>query len=91
MLVKTFSSAVYGIEAVGITIEVNISPGTKYYVVGLPDNAVKESLHRVESAIQSSGFRMPSAPAGATELPEVREPISPKSINSSNSLKTCAK
>ncbi|MEY3678147.1 MAG: hypothetical protein RI924_288 [Bacteroidota bacterium] len=59
MLVKTFSSAVYGIEAVGITIEVNISPGTKYYVVGLPDNAVKESLHRVESAIQSSGFRMP--------------------------------
>lgn len=59
MLVKTFSSAVYGIEAVGITIEVNISPGTKYYVVGLPDNAVKESLYRVESAIQSSGFRMP--------------------------------
>ena len=59
MLVKTFSSAVFGIQAIGITIEVNISPGTKYYVVGLPDNAVKESLHRVESAIQSSGFRMP--------------------------------
>ena len=59
MLVKTFVSAVYGIEAIGITIEVNISPGTKYYMVGLPDNAVKESLHRVESAIQSAGFRMP--------------------------------
>ncbi len=59
MLVKTFSSAVYGIQAIGITIEVNISPGTKYYVVGLPDNAVKESLHRVESAIQSAGYRMP--------------------------------
>ncbi len=59
MLVKTFGSAVYGIEAIGITIEVNISPGTKYYMVGLPDNAVKESLHRVESAIQSAGFRMP--------------------------------
>ncbi|MFM6976031.1 MAG: YifB family Mg chelatase-like AAA ATPase [Sphingobacteriaceae bacterium] len=59
MLVKTYSSAVYGIEATGITIEVNISPGVKYYIVGLPDNAVKESLHRVESAIQSSGYRMP--------------------------------
>ncbi len=59
MLVKTFSSAVFGIQAIGITIEVNISPGTKYYMVGLPDNAVKESLHRVESAIQSAGFRMP--------------------------------
>lgn len=59
MLVKTYSAAVYGIEAIGITIEVNIGPGTKYYMVGLPDNAVKESLHRVESAIQSAGFRMP--------------------------------
>ncbi|MFM6975493.1 MAG: YifB family Mg chelatase-like AAA ATPase [Sphingobacteriaceae bacterium] len=59
MLIKTYSSAVYGIEATGITIEVNISPGIKYYIVGLPDNAVKESLHRVESAIQSSGYRMP--------------------------------
>lgn len=59
MLVKTQSSAVFGIEAIGIAIEVNISPGTKYYIVGLPDNAVKESMHRVESAIQCSGFRMP--------------------------------
>ncbi len=59
MLVKTFSSAVYGIEAINITIEVNISPGIKYFIVGLPDNAVKESMHRVESAIQSSGYRMP--------------------------------
>ena len=59
MLVKTFGSAVYGIEATTITIEVNISGGTKYYIVGLPDNAVKESLRRIESALSSSDFRMP--------------------------------
>lgn len=59
MLVKTYGSAVFGIEATTITIEVNISGGTKYYIVGLPDNAVKESLRRIESAIVTSGFRMP--------------------------------
>lgn len=59
MPVKTFSSAVYGIEAITITIEVDISSGTKYFVVGLPDNAVKESLLRVESAITNCGYRMP--------------------------------
>ncbi|TZF82075.1 YifB family Mg chelatase-like AAA ATPase [Pedobacter sp. BS3] len=59
MLVKTYSSAVYGIEATTITVEVNISGGTKYYIVGLPDNAVKESLQRVESAIHAAGYRMP--------------------------------
>ncbi len=59
MLVKTYGSAVYGIEATPITIEVNITAGIKYFIVGLPDNAVKESLQRVESAIQNSGYRMP--------------------------------
>jgi magnesium chelatase family protein len=59
MLVKTYGSAVYGIEATTITIEVNISSGTRYYIVGLPDNAIKESFHRVESAIKTSGFHMP--------------------------------
>jgi len=59
MLVKTYGSAIYGIEATTITIEVNISGGTKYYIVGLPDNAVKESLRRIESALTTSGFRMP--------------------------------
>ncbi|WP_164110920.1 MULTISPECIES: YifB family Mg chelatase-like AAA ATPase [Sphingobacterium] len=59
MLVKTFSSAVYGIEASTITVEVNVSTGTKYYIVGLPDNAIKESLQRIESAILSIGYRMP--------------------------------
>lgn len=59
MPVKTYASAVSGIEAITITIEVNISGGTKYFIVGLPDNAVKESMLRVEAAIQTSGYRMP--------------------------------
>ncbi len=59
MLVKTYGSAVYGVNALTITIEVNISAGAKYYMVGLPDNAVKESLRRVASAINISGLRMP--------------------------------
>lgn len=59
MPVKTYASAVYGIEAAIITIEVNTSRGTKYFIVGLPDNAVKESLLRVEAAITTSGYRMP--------------------------------
>ena len=49
----------YGVNALTITIEVSISAGNKYFMVGLPDNAVKESLQRVESAIHVSGFRMP--------------------------------
>jgi len=59
MLVKTFGSAVYGVEAITITIEVNVLGGSKYYIVGLPDNAVKESLQRVESSLKSNGYFMP--------------------------------
>lgn len=59
MPVKTFASAVYGIEAITITIEVNISGGLRYFIVGLPDNAVKESLLRVETAINTTGYKMP--------------------------------
>ena len=59
MLVKTFGSAVYGIEAITITVEVNIAAGTKYFIVGLPDVAVKESNVRIESALKNTGFRMP--------------------------------
>jgi len=59
MLIKTYSSAVYGIKATTITIEVNISAGTQYFIVGLPDSAIKESTFRVESALQSIGYRMP--------------------------------
>lgn len=60
MLVKIFGSAVYGVEAITITVEVNVSgQGGNYYIVGLPDNAVKESLQRVESAIKGNGYYMP--------------------------------
>lgn len=60
MLVKTFGSAVYGIEAMTITIEVNISGGNIYYaIVGLPDNAVRESWQRIESALVTNDLRMP--------------------------------
>jgi len=59
MLVKTKGSALVGIDAITITIEVNVSMGQGYCVVGLPDSAVKESLHRTESAIKANGFQMP--------------------------------
>ena len=60
MLVKTFGSAVYGVEAITITVEVSVNnQGQNYYIVGLPDNAVKESLQRVESAIKSNHYYMP--------------------------------
>ncbi len=59
MLVKVFASAVYGINATTITIEVNAIHGIRYYMVGLPDNAVKESLQRIESALKQNGYRMP--------------------------------
>ncbi|MBC7743995.1 MAG: YifB family Mg chelatase-like AAA ATPase [Flavobacterium sp.] len=59
MPVKTYASAVYGIEAITITIEVNISSGLKYFIVGLPDNAVKESMLRVEAAVNTSRYHMP--------------------------------
>jgi magnesium chelatase family protein len=60
MLVKTYGSAVYGVEAITITVEVNVNDkGLHYFIVGLPDNAVKESLQRVESAIKSNEYYMP--------------------------------
>ena len=60
MLVKTFGSAVYGVEARTISVEVDVNnQGKHYFIVGLPDNAVKESLQRVESAIKSNNFYMP--------------------------------
>lgn len=59
MLVKVFGGAIDGAGARLITIEVNISRGVRYHIVGLPDVAVRESLQRIESALVSSGFRMP--------------------------------
>ena len=60
MLIKTFGSAVYGVEAITITIEINwMATGTQTVMVGLPDNAVKESIQRVESSIKTNGYSMP--------------------------------
>ncbi|TLX72149.1 ATP-binding protein [Labilibacter sediminis] len=59
MLVKTFGAAVAGIDAVTITIEVNFSQGIKFFLVGLPDNAVKESQQRIQSALGVSNFKWP--------------------------------
>lgn len=60
MLVKVFGSAVYGVEALTITIEVDLAQGTTgYFIVGLPDNAVKESIERILSAIKNTGFERP--------------------------------
>lgn len=61
MLVKTFGSAVYGVEAITITIEVNWlnQTGKDMMIVGLPDNAVKESLQRIESTFKTNEYLVP--------------------------------
>lgn len=59
MLVKTFGAAVQGIAATIVTIEVNISQGIRFLIVGLPDNAVRESHERIASALAFSGKRLP--------------------------------
>jgi magnesium chelatase family protein len=60
MFVKTFGSTVFGVEALTITVEVNWDArGRDYFIVGLPDSAVKESIKRIESAIRTNGYEMP--------------------------------
>lgn len=59
MLSKTFGCAVFGVDARKITIEVSVGQGTKFHMSGLPDSAVKESEHRVESALKKFGYFMP--------------------------------
>ncbi|WP_010422530.1 YifB family Mg chelatase-like AAA ATPase [Anaerophaga thermohalophila] len=59
MLVKTFGAAVTGIDAITITIEVNVTRGIRFFLVGLPDNAVKESQQRIESVFKETGHKWP--------------------------------
>lgn len=59
MLVKVYGSAVFGVEATTITIEVNVDTGIAYHLVGLPDNAVKESSYRITAALQNTGYKFP--------------------------------
>ena len=59
MLVKVFGSAVFGVEATTITVEVNIDKGIGYHLVGLPDNAIKESSYRIAAALKNNGYSLP--------------------------------
>ncbi len=61
MLIKVFGGAVQGVDATIITIEVNISRGCLFHLVGLPDSAVKESHERIKSAIKFNGYKFPTA------------------------------
>ena len=60
MLIKVFGAAVQGIDAYIVTIEASTSRGIKFFLVGLPDSAVKESHERIISALQMNGYKFPS-------------------------------
>ena len=59
MLVKVFGSAIHGVSAQTITIEVNVDTGVGYHLVGLPDNAIKESSYRISAALKNVGYKLP--------------------------------
>ena len=59
MLSKLYASAVSGVDAITIAIEVDVLEGTLFHIVGLPDSAVKESSHRIESTIKNIGYKWP--------------------------------
>ena len=59
MLVKTYSSTVFGIDATTITIEVNLGIGVNFFLVGLPDSAVKESQQRIKAAFKNNDLKFP--------------------------------
>ncbi len=59
MLIKTFGSATHGVDAITITVEVNIDKGIGYHLVGLPDIAVRESSYRISAALENRGYKMP--------------------------------
>jgi magnesium chelatase family protein len=59
MLTKVYGSAVFGVDATTITVEVNVDQGVGYHLVGLPDNAIKESNYRIAAALQNNGYKIP--------------------------------
>lgn len=59
MLTKVYGSAIYGVSAQIITVEVNVAMGVGYHLVGLPDNAIKESNFRISTALLNNGYRIP--------------------------------
>ncbi len=99
MLVKTFGSAVYGVEAITITIEVNwlSQSGKDMMIVGLPDNAVKESLQRIESTFKTNHFNVPRTKVVVNMAPaDIKKsgtafdlPIALGILSASEQLKNC--
>ena len=59
MLVKTYGSAIVGVNAMPVTVEVSLGEGVGFFMVGLPDSAVKESAQRIASAFEEMGFKVP--------------------------------
>ncbi|MGC4039714.1 MAG: YifB family Mg chelatase-like AAA ATPase [Flavobacterium sp.] len=59
MLIKVFGSAIFGVDATTIMVEVNIDKGVGYHLVGLPDNAIKESSYRIAAALKNNGYQLP--------------------------------
>lgn len=59
MLVKTYGCTVQGVNAIMVTVEVSVAAGVNFFMVGLPDNAVKESHHRIEAALKHNGYKIP--------------------------------
>lgn len=59
MLTKVYGSAVFGVDATTITVEVNVDIGVGYHLVGLPDNAIRESNFRIAAALQNNGYKIP--------------------------------
>ena len=59
MLVKTFGSAICGVKALMVTVEVSVDVGVNFLLVGLPDSAVKESQQRIATAISQYGYHIP--------------------------------
>ncbi len=60
MLIKTYGSAILGIDAITITVEVNIDMGINFFMVGLPDSAVKESQHRIVASFKNNDYKYPA-------------------------------
>jgi len=59
MLSKINAGALSGIDAYRVTVEVSVTTGTKYYIVGLPDTSIRESFQRIDSSLKNNQFRMP--------------------------------
>lgn len=68
MLKKIFGSALFGVEAFTIAIEVNVDKGIGYHLVGLPDNAIKESNFRIAAALQNNSYKIPGKKLTAQQL-----------------------